>query len=240
VHRGTAVYGHYYSYINHKADKWLEFNDSTIRDFDSRKIPAECYGGKDSEESSDFWAKGDTSSTNAYILVYERNYKQPIKMEFQSSDEKASVLSSFGPQTIETEDLACSIQYESFGKFVKDDFYKEVWLDNHSFMLEKHSYTEEFFAFIRELLNTVEMPADYVKLLPPKPNEAIIIPPYWGIYPNAHLLTDTSNYVTLLENSIYLVTEIAGRAFESQNIKDFVVPIKNLINLVPTQAYSLL
>ena len=82
VHRGTAAYGHYYSYINHKGDKWLEFNDSNIKDFDHRKIPIECFGGKESEESGEFWSKGDTSSTNAYILVYERNYKKPITVNY--------------------------------------------------------------------------------------------------------------------------------------------------------------
>jgi ubiquitin carboxyl-terminal hydrolase 34 len=53
VHRGTAQYGHYYSYVNYKAEKWIELNDSTIRDFDPRKIPQECYGGKESESAND-------------------------------------------------------------------------------------------------------------------------------------------------------------------------------------------
>jgi ubiquitin C-terminal hydrolase len=72
VHKGTAQYGHYYSYINYKQDKWLEFNDSIIKDFDVKKLASEAYGGKESEESNDYWSKGDTSSTNAYMLVYEK------------------------------------------------------------------------------------------------------------------------------------------------------------------------
>ena len=28
IHTGTANYGHYYSFINIKEDKWREFNDS--------------------------------------------------------------------------------------------------------------------------------------------------------------------------------------------------------------------
>jgi len=57
VHSGRANFGHYYSYINtnrgdpdlrdpNKADKWLEFNDSMIRDFNVNSIPSECFGGK--------------------------------------------------------------------------------------------------------------------------------------------------------------------------------------------------
>ena len=47
VHQGTAEYGHYYSYININKDKekWLEFNDSLIKDFDSKNIESECFGG---------------------------------------------------------------------------------------------------------------------------------------------------------------------------------------------------
>ena len=35
VHRGTAQFGHYYSYIA-EGDHWLEFNDSLVRDFDPK------------------------------------------------------------------------------------------------------------------------------------------------------------------------------------------------------------
>lgn len=52
VHKGTAQYGHYYSLINHKQDKWIKFNDSIIEDFDIRKLSLECFGGKESEESA--------------------------------------------------------------------------------------------------------------------------------------------------------------------------------------------
>ncbi len=38
VHLGTADFGHYYSYIECEDGKWLEFNDSNIRDFDKKNI----------------------------------------------------------------------------------------------------------------------------------------------------------------------------------------------------------
>ncbi len=90
VHKGTAQYGHYYSYINQKQDKWLEFNDSVIKDFDVKKLANEAFGGKESEENNDYWAnnKGDTSSTNAYMLVYEKIIKNEIEIEFDSVEEK--------------------------------------------------------------------------------------------------------------------------------------------------------
>ena len=42
---GTAASGHYLSYINYKEDKWLEFNDSNVIDFDIKQFEQECFGG---------------------------------------------------------------------------------------------------------------------------------------------------------------------------------------------------
>ena len=83
VHSGTADYGHYYSYINYKDEKWAEFNDSSIRDFDSKKIAEECFGGKETDKpSTDLWAVSNEQkySKCAYILVYERDFKTNIKL----------------------------------------------------------------------------------------------------------------------------------------------------------------
>ena len=95
VHSGVAEAGHYYSFINtnrgdpskrKEKDKWLEFNDSTIRDFDVKKIEAECFGGATTDSSDDVWG-GKDKSRNAYILVYERVVKDPIKMAVYEENE---------------------------------------------------------------------------------------------------------------------------------------------------------
>ena len=94
VHIGTADFGHYYSYINtnrgdprkqgaNTKNKWLEFNDSTIRDFDVKNIESECFGGASSDSGDDSWGWGKAgrdNSKNAYILVYERVVKDSVKM----------------------------------------------------------------------------------------------------------------------------------------------------------------
>jgi len=85
VHTGTAEYGHYYSFIDTQRssqrdatkEAWLEFNDSRIREFSTKDIESECFGGKegDSDETINFgWMKRDNSK-NAYILVYEKIVK---------------------------------------------------------------------------------------------------------------------------------------------------------------------
>lgn len=72
----------------------MEFNDSVIKDFDVKKMAGECFGGKESEENNDYWSKGDTSSTNAYMLVYEKIIKNEIEIEFSGLEEKEGVLTS--------------------------------------------------------------------------------------------------------------------------------------------------
>jgi len=72
-----------------KDEKWVEFNDSLIKDFDPRKIETECFGGNTNAEQTEknyaasdndnFWEKG-SSSKNAYILVYEREAKTPLSL----------------------------------------------------------------------------------------------------------------------------------------------------------------
>jgi len=87
VHGGTADFGHYYSYINvnrgnkenindPSKDKWLEFNDSMIKDYSPEKIPDDCFGGKNTDAISSFNMWGETEkSKNAYILVYDKVVK---------------------------------------------------------------------------------------------------------------------------------------------------------------------
>lgn len=77
VHSGTADYGHYYSYIRTTDDKWKEFNDSNIREFNSKELEKECFGGLSGAD--DFSYGKAEYSKNAYMLVYERVEKKPIE-----------------------------------------------------------------------------------------------------------------------------------------------------------------
>lgn len=50
IHLGTAEQGHYYSFIQDRENpnqKWYEFNDTIVRDFDPQEIPHEAFGGED-------------------------------------------------------------------------------------------------------------------------------------------------------------------------------------------------
>ncbi|KAG6612398.1 putative ubiquitin-specific protease [Phytophthora cinnamomi] len=81
VHSGTSDTGHYYSFIKDRHDtdnqRWLEFNDEVVRDFDVDTMGEECFGG---EEVAQKWdaLQGTYSPIvqmkrrSAYMLIYER------------------------------------------------------------------------------------------------------------------------------------------------------------------------
>ena len=82
VHAGTADSGHYYSYIKEQEtfrldadgkDKWYEFNDSYVRDWDVSEIPVETFGGEETSYNNGF---GNNQKMlrmrNAYVLIYKR------------------------------------------------------------------------------------------------------------------------------------------------------------------------
>jgi len=72
-----------------KAEKWLEFNDSTIKDYNAASIPSDCFGGevKQVKTAANVWAFGGTKSTNAYILVYDREFKGKLKFVYKTKEE---------------------------------------------------------------------------------------------------------------------------------------------------------
>lgn len=102
MHTGTAEYGHYYSYINinrgdkensadDSKDKWLEFNDSLIRNYDPSKIAGDCFGGKSSSNytvnSTGFSTANDMEkSKNAYILVYDKVVKNKVPLVYKNKE----------------------------------------------------------------------------------------------------------------------------------------------------------
>ena len=100
VHTGSADGGHYFSFIDVDRDgkdnimnenvenknNWLTFNDSHVSEFDTDKIPSECYGGSNEGYSYE-------NCQNAYLLIYERKKKTPIRIiinenEVQSINEE--------------------------------------------------------------------------------------------------------------------------------------------------------
>ena len=93
IHMGSADGGHYFSVINNKrngegnvleeSDKnqWLKFNDSHISVFDVNDIEKECFGGSNKGQGFNY-----ENFQNAYMLIYERKNKTPIRYRYDEVD----------------------------------------------------------------------------------------------------------------------------------------------------------
>ena len=107
IHMGVADAGHYISYVNIerendptkdlrewvKTDKqtWLEFNDSVVSAFDFGQMQYKAFGEEERDNSggmiidytsnvNDVQDNNAQSSHNAYMLVYEKAHKKPLKV----------------------------------------------------------------------------------------------------------------------------------------------------------------
>jgi len=109
IHDGSAEAGHYYSYINSQrggdkdqsfsgntTESWLKFNDSYISKYNFESgLESDCFGGKYGNSSDDcpvifmnnnmsfyggFGRNSGEKSHSAYLLVYERKIKSPLKI----------------------------------------------------------------------------------------------------------------------------------------------------------------
>ena len=58
----------------------MEFNDSMVREFNFEKLKEECYGGDGKGGNDDTWSFGGSYGKSAYMLVYERRAKRPLKI----------------------------------------------------------------------------------------------------------------------------------------------------------------
>ena len=170
-HMGSADAGHYLSYINVERDrensenlssksreewlatdkqKWLEFNDDVVSNFNFSQLEQTCFGGQQNQ--------------NAYMLIYEKRVKEKMKvvvpkevMQALACDGTAmtsvdnhlfEVFPKLRDQIIQNKDGL--IQYDSkkdehlawvdfddARKFVPNAIYKMVHRDNQKFLAEK-------------------------------------------------------------------------------------------------------
>ncbi|CAD8096981.1 unnamed protein product [Paramecium sonneborni] len=223
VHQGTALQGHYYSLINIQGEKWLKFNDSLIEEFDIKHLPYECFGEFQQIDCS----------TNAYILVYERIQKENVQLKFTNQLQKVEIMSKFeNPlQKQENQDLIINMDYQTMAQqYISNELYAEIWLDNHKFMVERQIYTDEFFRFVKEIAEVYPYPSSY-KLIT-NPNK---LPLNFGIYNQSQQIQNPEQVALLLFNITYIAIELLFRSSNQESIKNYVLVIINLINIIPNR-----
>jgi len=84
LHSGNSESGHYTSLVKERlpsgaeTGRWLEFNDSVVRDFDPANIPAEAFGGANVVSVYDAKQRRKVNrevekTRSAYLLIYARD-----------------------------------------------------------------------------------------------------------------------------------------------------------------------
>lgn len=156
VHSGTADGGHYYSYIRHRLpdgsldpEKWFEFNDSSIKVYNSSNIESDCFGKSEQslEDATASWYKTVSvdNRKNAYCLFYERKIKSDIRLVIEGSGEEEK----------------CEMRsFKDHQKFVPDNVFHEVLKSNEKYMFEKHMYAEEYFKYLIDLFGNATYQPD--------------------------------------------------------------------------------
>ena len=152
IHMGSADGGHYFSLINverngenntlienndgEKKYKWLKFNDSHVSIFDINDIEKECFGGAKKGSGYNY-----ESFQNAYMLIYERKKKSPIRILYEEKDIKENNVDKKSENDVEiNKDNRKGIkkEYDLFKKNPKVDennLYKKLFKDE-----EKNEY----------------------------------------------------------------------------------------------------
>ena len=140
VHIGQASGGHYISFIDINRDgkgnnmktlnknekpNWLRFNDSQISKYDINKMQTDCFGG--SLRNSNV-----PNTQNAYLLIYERVKKTPIKVLIDekniSEDVKYNVI-EFNKS--EEENINCKYDISKLNNNInEEELYKKIFHNN--------------------------------------------------------------------------------------------------------------
>ena len=157
IHMGNAQGGHYISFIdvernghNNEQDikssiengeiksKWLKFNDQIVWKFDTKDIPVESFGGFIDN------TVGNENVQSAYLLIYERIKKTPIKIVLDKENielsNKENNLISFKNENKINVDKFYDISYSKKEMRVKEDELYNLKFHNED--------TDEYYSYI--------------------------------------------------------------------------------------------
>ena len=138
-------------------------------------MEADCFGGGASAPDNNFGnteAQGDYTK-NAYMLVYEKRRKQPIKLvvpeELAKQGCDGGALVKLCPQldaarissdlqvqyNEEAKEHVALVGFNSVQKFVPNEVYQMVHQDNVSFLFERQIFNSGFFEAVKELYEII-------------------------------------------------------------------------------------
>jgi len=179
VHLGSAEAGHYFSYINstrggtdHEPNanpnkpeydnNWLKFNDSHISKFDISRLEEECFGGVSQQESGEISWKTENIQS-AYMLVYERRLKSPLKIIVQPDKINKDNLIAFKEEEFmkmkKQLDLARyygTNEFDKASKMIFNNYFLEAGGNENEYYMYKPYYSKERIIPKKYYLNIIE------------------------------------------------------------------------------------
>lgn len=102
----------------------MEFNDGNVTPYNFDEMKDECFGGEKSGDN-DLWGgffKNSGYGKSAYVLVYEKKKKKPIKLLVNPSPECAD--------TAPSREIQTNVDYKSYGGKDRQVFYDPVKQEN--------------------------------------------------------------------------------------------------------------
>jgi ubiquitin carboxyl-terminal hydrolase 9/24 len=152
VHTGTADSGHYYSFIREQntedGEKWYEFNDNIVRDFDISELANECFGGEDSYLGQGMVQMKTQKWRNAYLVIYERkNQTYVYKEDDESADVKAAAEKEEKEELPEDDDLVKKLRIAD----PQHPIQQKISLENQKYWQNKFLFGNEYFEFVSEI-----------------------------------------------------------------------------------------
>lgn len=158
VHTGTADSGHYYSFIReHRApdkqgseEKWYEFNDNVVRDFDVADLPNECFGGEEFYSGPGMSNMKTPKWRNAYLVIYERKSQEEVHVEEEESQ------GSVPAKDAKENDGDMPDDDEKAEKKLKPTdpehpIQKQIALENQKYWHGKYLFASEYFEFVSDV-----------------------------------------------------------------------------------------
>lgn len=118
------------------------------------------------------------------------------------------------------------IDYYNIDKWIPPTVYNKVWNDNHKFMFERHLYNEDFFKFINDVCNVMNLPTM------PQNHKGFIHPDHSKQTEESRKMIQ--NLIIALGNFIFY---FLSRAYDNNCIGDLANRLKTLLSLVPDQAH---
>ncbi len=199
-----------------------------------KKLEGECFGGNCDSADEGIWAFRAFSQNikSAYMLVYERRMKTPLKrLASRQTDKSPAILDCentaptrvalnriyFDPKKQEHVEF---VDFHAPKQNVPTTLYREVWQDNGNFLFERQIYSAEFFRFVSDILK------ESLSLVP--------------IKAETETAADTMEARSMTRIAGKVVFEVLAHAYQNESIRTISEQLMGLFQRSRTAARELL